>query len=128
MNTEFSPEIEIGLKIRELRMRKGYSQENMADLLNMSVSNYSYIEQGKVDLKVKKLYEIAKVLETNVHEIHCVGEKNVFYIQDNRDNSQNGYIINQSLPSSYLQLEKENKKLSEDIAFYKNKIDSLEKS
>jgi len=57
--------MQTGYKIKELRTRKGYSQENMADLLKMSVSNYSYIEQGKVKMNIEKLEEIASVLETD---------------------------------------------------------------
>ena len=83
-----------GQKIRELRIRKGLSQENMADELGMSVSNYSYIEQGKVSINTKKLREIANVLDSDILEILSLGEENVFIIRDNKDKSQNGYIVN----------------------------------
>jgi len=32
-----------GEKLRELRTRKGWTQENVAEMLGMSVSNYSNI-------------------------------------------------------------------------------------
>ena len=35
--------MQLGVKIKELRARKGFTQENMADLLQMSATNYAYI-------------------------------------------------------------------------------------
>jgi len=61
--------MQLGQKIRELRVKKSYSLDDMADLLNMSISNYSSFEQGKININFSKLEEICKVLETDVFEI-----------------------------------------------------------
>jgi XRE family transcriptional regulator, regulator of sulfur utilization len=49
--------------IRLHRLRRGLSQENMADLLNLSTTAYGDIERGKTDLTVSRLLQIADLLE-----------------------------------------------------------------
>ncbi len=51
--------------IRLNRLRRGLSQENMADLLNLSTTAYGDIERGKTDLTVSRLLQIADVLEVS---------------------------------------------------------------
>ena len=55
----------IGNRIRKERLLKGYSQEWLAAQLNISQNLISDIENGKVDIRLGKLEEIAKVLEIN---------------------------------------------------------------
>jgi len=107
-----------------LRQRKGLTQENMAEMLKMSVTNYAYIEQGKVNPNISKLEEIAQKLETNLFELLSLNEKNVYYVKS--ENQQGGstsgtsYIFNDKLPENYQLLAQEN-------AFLKEKIGFLEK-
>ncbi len=49
-------------KIRLQRLQRGLSQENMADLLNLSTTAYGDIERGKTDLTLSRLTQIANVL------------------------------------------------------------------
>ena len=49
-------------KIRLQRLQQGLSQENMADLLNLSTTAYGDIERGKTDLTLSRLSQIAQVL------------------------------------------------------------------
>lgn len=49
-------------KIRLQRLQRGLSQENMADLLNLSTTAYGDIERGKTDLTLSRLSQIAQVL------------------------------------------------------------------
>ena len=67
--------MEIGEKIRYKRLKKGYSQENMADFLGISTSAYGDIERNKTELtlsRAKKLSTILKIsmLELIEEEIH----------------------------------------------------------
>ena len=98
----------------------------MADELGMSVSNYSYIDQGKVSINTKKLREIANVLDSDILEILSLGEENVFIIRDNKDKSQNGYIVNNGFLQSCREVEMENTYLKEKIALLEGKISNLE--
>lgn len=52
-------------KIRLERLQRGLSQENMADLLNLSTTAYGDIERGKTDLTLSRLSQIATVLEVS---------------------------------------------------------------
>ncbi|MVM28743.1 helix-turn-helix domain-containing protein [Spirosoma sp. HMF4905] len=52
-------------KIRLERLQRGLSQENMADLLNLSTTAYGDIERGKTDLTLSRLTQIATVLEVS---------------------------------------------------------------
>lgn len=49
-------------KIRLQRLQRGFSQENMADLLGLSTTAYGDIERGKTDLTMSRLTQIADTL------------------------------------------------------------------
>lgn len=53
------------LKIRKRRVEMGYSQEYMAIQLGVSQKTYSRIENEQSKIDLKKLLEIAKILETS---------------------------------------------------------------
>jgi transcriptional regulator with XRE-family HTH domain len=59
----------LGEKIRQLRLIKGYNQDNVAEELNMSSGNYGKIERGEVALTVEKLQKICQILKVSVAEI-----------------------------------------------------------
>ncbi len=51
-----------GERIRVRRLQQNYSQENLADLLNLSTTAYGDIERGKTDLTLTRLAQIATAL------------------------------------------------------------------
>lgn len=55
----------ISEKIRLQRLQRGLSQENMADLLNLSTTAYGDIERGKTDLTLSRLTQIAQALDVS---------------------------------------------------------------
>jgi XRE family transcriptional regulator, regulator of sulfur utilization len=50
-------------RIRQLRLQKGLSQENMADMLGLSTSAYGDIERGRTEPPLSRLEAIAQLLE-----------------------------------------------------------------
>jgi XRE family transcriptional regulator, regulator of sulfur utilization len=58
----------VGDKIRGARLLKGFSQENMADMMNLSVLAYGEIERGN-DIKVSRLDQIAEKLGVSTAKI-----------------------------------------------------------
>lgn len=68
----------IGEKIRKIRIIKGYSQEYMADLLEISQSAYSDIERGKTKINLERLRKVALILELDVNYIMDFHEKHFF--------------------------------------------------
>lgn len=61
--------MEIGTKIRKIRELKGFSQENVAEELGMSVTGYGKIERNEVSVNVDKLLKIAEVFQIGVEQI-----------------------------------------------------------
>jgi len=55
-------------KIRKIRREKNISQEHIALELGITQSHYSKIENGKVDIKMSQLLQIAKILDVDVKE------------------------------------------------------------
>lgn len=64
----------IGSKIKSARNAKGYSQEYMAALLNVTQSSYARIESNKVCPDIFKLKTIASALGLDmgllINEVH----------------------------------------------------------
>lgn len=58
----------IGEKIRQARLQKGFSQENMADMLGISTTAYGDIERNKTELTITRATEIADLLKSNLLE------------------------------------------------------------
>ena len=54
---------------------KGYSQENMAELLGMSVRGYGAIERGATDIPFSRLEQIAQKLEVGVSDLLAFGDR-----------------------------------------------------
>ncbi len=52
-------------RIKKYRYLSGLTQENMADMLNMSQNAYYKIEAGKTKLLVSSLLAIAETLEVS---------------------------------------------------------------
>src|SRR5690606_19544000 len=61
--------MEIGTKIRKIRELKGFSQENVAEELGMSVTGYGKIERNEVSVNVDKLLKIAEIFQVGIEQI-----------------------------------------------------------
>lgn len=55
--------MEYGKKIRHYREKKGFSQEYMANQLDLSQNAYYKLEAGETRLKVDTLKQISDILE-----------------------------------------------------------------
>jgi len=60
----------LGLNIKAERNRKDLTQENLAELVNMSTSSIIAIERGRQIPNAINLYLIAKVLEVDINELY----------------------------------------------------------
>ena len=56
-------------KIVQERTKKGYSYENMAEELHLSVPAYRKLEIGETKLSVERLFQISMILEIPVGEL-----------------------------------------------------------
>jgi transcriptional regulator with XRE-family HTH domain len=61
--------IEIRKRIKQIRFEKGYTQENMADMLNISQNAYYKLEKGYSRIDLCKFIKLSKILEVEVAEL-----------------------------------------------------------
>jgi transcriptional regulator with XRE-family HTH domain len=72
-------------KIISVRLKKGYSYENMADELAITSGAYRKIETGETKMTVERLFKIAEIFEMPLIELLEI-DKELFH-QVNYENS-----------------------------------------
>jgi transcriptional regulator with XRE-family HTH domain len=70
--------------IKRFRELKSLTRDEVADKLEMSVSGYSKLERGEVDLTLTKLYRIADILEVSVSQILDFDASQIFNVSHNQ--------------------------------------------
>ena len=109
----------IGNKIKLLRELKNYSQEYMAERLEISQASYSRLERNELEATLPKIQKIADVLEIKLTDLIDLNEKNIFNI-GKVETMNNDCNINYTISP-------EIKKLYEDtIKLLEEKISMLE--
>ena len=63
--------------IKTLRESKGYTQENMAELLEITQSSYARFERGATKTDLKTIFLIAEVLKMDIIDVITYPEKYV---------------------------------------------------
>ena len=61
--------ISFGGKLRQLRLAKGFTQEQLANELGVEISQISRIERGVINTSVTTLYAISKTLKIDISEL-----------------------------------------------------------
>ena len=56
--------VKIGLEIKKLRKMQRFTQDHIAQKLDMSVAGYSRIERDEVNVTLDRLQELSDILET----------------------------------------------------------------
>lgn len=115
--------MEVGRNIKQLRELKNLTQSYVVNQLNMSVGGYSKIERDETEISVKKLEQIAAVLQTDIRSILELDTDKVFNIQLKQADKgvQSGYVGSQKNFDSEIferyihQLKEENEFLRELI-------------
>lgn len=110
--------MKIGNKLRVFRTEKGYTQEKIADLLQISQASYSNLENniGKVDLKT--IQKISEIYEIDL--ISLLNQDGVNFNQ-NLNITNNDSIINQLTDKLIEQYETRLKEKDKIIAKLKSK-------
>ena len=111
-------------EIRRIRREKDFSQEYMAEMLGLSQSQYSRIENNECSIDLEKTKKISELLDINPLDIidfsdrqaffHCNQSGNIETINNTSefDNERNSYLS-------------QIKELKEDKEFLKQEIVSL---
>ncbi len=92
---------QIGNNIKEFRLKKGYTQSDLAQKLNVTKVTISRLENGKRSLGLDKIINLCEILETNIYYIF----KNTA-IAGNIDDIQELTSKIETLPPPYLSLVK----------------------
>lgn len=61
----------IGRRIKNIRQLKGYTQEDLAERANLSLTCISRLENEKSMVSIEKLWTIAKTLDTDLGVLLC---------------------------------------------------------
>lgn len=113
-------------KICRLRKVKGWSQEEMADKLQMSVHGYANIERGDTDVQLSRLEQISQVLGVELQNLFGMNDIVVFNLTNtsltntSRDqSSQNNFQflmaqreLEHELEKARLIIEQQNKEIN----------------
>lgn len=83
----------IGNKIKNIRELKNFTQEYMAEKLDISQAAYSKLEKGDIKVSSDKLSQIAKILDVNPEDITAFDSQKYFNSFNNVKGSNNGSII-----------------------------------
>lgn len=55
--------------LKKIRLKSGFTQEQIAESINITTRNYQYMEYGKRLPRVDRALAIAKVLNTTVEDL-----------------------------------------------------------
>lgn len=115
-------------KLRLIRKKKGYTQQQIADVIATDVSNYSRKENGDVRIIKDEWEKIANFLEIPLEEIYEEDDAKVIINNDhpvfNDTSSTSGYLTQfNNIPGSIIEnlqdyislLKKENERLKEEV-------------
>src|ERR1700744_3817806 len=74
----------IGDNIKKFRELKNITREQLAADLKMSLSNYSKIERGEIDLTISRIQEIANILEVDISQVLNFDATQIFNVSNNK--------------------------------------------
>ena len=106
--------MELSEKIKELRKKRDWSQEIVANKLNISLNSYGALERGETDIKLSRIEELARIFEADI---------SFFFINDSEKTSRRKGDMNRRLDDitveDYHLLEIEKDNLERDLEINK---------
>jgi transcriptional regulator with XRE-family HTH domain len=109
-------------QIKFVRKLRGWTQEEIANKLEMSVNGYGDIERGETDIPFSRLEQITQILGVQLIELLGLNEKNVMNLVSEMNSSNWNPDNNSNEFSDYQRLVAGN--LKEIIELLKVKNDS----
>ena len=71
----------IGERLKKSRIKKGYTQEKLSEMLNVSIAYLSRIETGATHINLKRLNEICGILEiSEAYILNGASDNSVSYL------------------------------------------------
>jgi len=69
---------QIGYRIKQWRVIKRWSRQQVADKLELSVTSYGSIERGETDMCIMRLAQLAEIFEVTLPDLLGLSEKTIF--------------------------------------------------
>ena len=112
---------EIGARIQLARINSNLSQDSIAEDLGISVSAYSNMERGTVDITIKRIIQVSEILKLNWH--YFLGISGNL----NEHNEKNMQSLNELKMSSHLSKNKTQIDFEKEINFLKSEVNKIKK-
>lgn len=116
--------------IKNLRLKKNWSQREIAEKLNLSVNGYSKIERGETQINTERLEELADIFEVRIEELLPRKEEalpKVYFIQGDHNQGNNFYNAPQEIKAEIETLKLIIKHKDELLEQQKREINQLQK-
>ena len=115
----------LGEKLKQARLTKNFSQEYMAEVLQISQKTYSNFENNKTKPDFSQIEQISKVLETSILEF--LTDNSFQFNTQNNSGVNNGFVVNNLSEKLIEQYELRIKKIEEENKYLKNLLDKFVK-
>lgn len=114
-------------KVRLFRELNQWSQEEMAERMNMSVAGYAKIERGETNISLHKLKQIASVLQIDLLDLISTHDSGVILVggENNQNHFRNNYYGNQAAELEVEKLKLELKHKDELLKQRENELETL---
>ncbi|WP_192878526.1 helix-turn-helix domain-containing protein [Haemophilus haemolyticus] len=114
-------------KVRLFRELNQWSQEEMAERMNMSVAGYAKIERGETNISLHKLKQIASVLQIDLLDLVSTHDSGVILVggENNQNHFRNNYYGNQAAELEVEKLKLELKHKDELLKQRENELEIL---
>jgi transcriptional regulator with XRE-family HTH domain len=119
--------LNVGNKIKKLRELRNFTQDYMADALQMSQAGYGKIERDETDISLSRLQQIAEVLNVGLNDLIGFDEKMVFYGAMNNHATANGGIFlgKDNFDKERKLYEEQIKQLQDHVHYLKELLDKV---
>ncbi len=126
--------MELPKKLKLIRALKNWTQEEVAEKLEISINSYAKIERGETDVNFSRLQQIAEIMEIELLQLLELDEKNVFHLTSsnytNTNKGDNWYVNSSSneLMECKHELEKAkliNERQQKEIDYLKQQMSDL---
>ncbi|OOF55460.1 transcriptional regulator [Rodentibacter genomosp. 2] len=93
-------------KIRTMREIRKWSQEEMAEKMNMSLNGYARIERGETKLSLEKLEQIANIFNMDALEFMQAANSGTYFILNESGDNNNSVTYYGNNELSAVEIEK----------------------
>jgi len=111
----------IGNHIKKLRELRNYTQTFISTELEISISAYSKIERNETEISLKRLEQIAKILNVNLNTLLLFNEKSFI---DELNANQGQPIVKKEIQNDQLIMQMRSEIEFLRTILYKNQISS----